>query len=523
METNNYIESWHNQLMTTYLQRKRNRRLDFFILVDDVHTGFMHNTARMAADIRRMGSKTREARKRMIAAEEINELPLEGVLMKNLKAHTMGEAALIQNTVENDHIEAATDSSDVLQSETPPEAGDRTNELSTSITSVRRQVLESHEDTYTEAISFIIERDFFPNLVKMKAQQNYFQAQQSGTLFDLQKASKALRDAQQPKKAEKKNQSINYYFEQESELEKRVNLDLSLDQFQTLYTSEDNASFAEILEKANQKAKEKNKWFFDKESNQLRITNGTQSVQLIEGPTGWKYKARNALMYYPEGKSESWIKEGDARGQPKAIDYKNTDITIPLTTQEDKPSSDIATQQGKVTPWTQLNQVDQHATSDASPALRGYQLVASTPALSPSRVGTPQMTWGSIEGTPMLVDGSATPGPKFSLPEISRREQLGMKLSEKASRAYRKKTSERVSKGTPRSGAGLMSPAAQHLLRKSQNSPHLQRTAFGDALRSAYGSSPLRTGSTVRRPGGTPTPVPLFRAGATPLAKNVKK
>lgn len=39
-------------------------------------------------------------------------------------------------------------------------------------------------------------------------------------------------------------------------------------------------------------------------------------------------------MYYPEGKSESWIKEDDARGQPKAIDYKNTDITIPLTTQE---------------------------------------------------------------------------------------------------------------------------------------------------------------------------------------------
>ena len=51
-------------------------------MVDDVHTGFMHNTARMAADIRRMGSKTREARKRMIAAEEINELPLEGILMK---------------------------------------------------------------------------------------------------------------------------------------------------------------------------------------------------------------------------------------------------------------------------------------------------------------------------------------------------------------------------------------------------------------------------------------------------------
>jgi hypothetical protein len=43
METNNYIEGWHNQLKTNYLQRKRNRRLDhlIFILVDD-HTHFMH-------------------------------------------------------------------------------------------------------------------------------------------------------------------------------------------------------------------------------------------------------------------------------------------------------------------------------------------------------------------------------------------------------------------------------------------------------------------------------------------------
>lgn len=71
--------------------------------------------------------------------------------------------------------------------------------------------------------------------------------------------------------------------------------------------------------------------------------------------------------------------------------------------------------------------------------------------------------------------------------------------------------------------AGLLSPAAQHLLRKSQNSPHLQKNAFGNALRSAYSSSPLRAGSSVRRPGATPTPVPLFRAGATPLGKDLKK
>ncbi|ORE07705.1 hypothetical protein BCV72DRAFT_304333 [Rhizopus microsporus var. microsporus] len=71
METSNYIESWYNQLKTNYSQRKRNRRLDrlIFILVDDVHTDFMHNAAKMAVNVGRMSSETREARKRMIAAK----------------------------------------------------------------------------------------------------------------------------------------------------------------------------------------------------------------------------------------------------------------------------------------------------------------------------------------------------------------------------------------------------------------------------------------------------------------------
>ncbi|KAG1171745.1 hypothetical protein G6F70_006360 [Rhizopus microsporus] len=204
METNNYIESWHNQLKMNYLQRKRNRRLDFliFILVDDVHANFMHNTARMIATIGRMSSETRKARKRMIAAEEINGLSLEDMVQKvyleegvcyivksfttevvynisteqgmmpacncidfqrnkrasnvdchdsnkrnatvylrhcleinsSLRVHTMGGTALIQNTVENNHIKAVTDSSDALQSEVPSDADDRTDELLTGIT-----------------------------------------------------------------------------------------------------------------------------------------------------------------------------------------------------------------------------------------------------------------------------------------------------------------------------------------------------------------------------------------------------
>ena len=61
----------------------------------------------------------------------------------SLRVHTMDETVLIQNTVENDHSEAATDSSDVLHSEVPSEARDRTDEVLTGLTNVCRQALES--------------------------------------------------------------------------------------------------------------------------------------------------------------------------------------------------------------------------------------------------------------------------------------------------------------------------------------------------------------------------------------------
>ncbi|KAI8973323.1 nuclear protein Es2-domain-containing protein [Mycotypha africana] len=403
------------------------------------------------------------------------------------------------------------------------------------------------EDTYTEAISLIIERDFFPVLAKLKATQQYHAAVENGSLADLTEAQAALQKLNQPASTipDRNHKVLNFYVEDESDIRKRVNLNLSLDQFQTLYTSEDNASFKEILDKANEKVRLNNKWFFDRESNRFTITNGEEGSKpkLIEAnekaPAGWKYQARNALMYYPQGESKSWIHDDkDARGAPKSISYENTHIPDDsLSFSKDNTASapsDTAVKRGTFTPWSQLNRKsnDEEGEGSTTPHIRGYNLVPSTPALSPSRAGTPDMTWGSIEGTPLLINnGSQTPAPQFSLPKISRREELGMKLSEKASKAYRKKTNEQQrllknSGGTPRLGAGMKSPAAQHLLRMSSVSSPLARSGFGQALRNSYrgNTSTLSKGfkspylgvnspSALRRAGKTPTP--LFRAGAT--------
>lgn len=142
---------------------------------------------------------------------------------------------------------------------------------------------------------------------------------------------------------------------------------------------------------------------------------------------------------------------------PKSIEHHNTHITtmdVTISNTAAQAPSDIAAKNGSLTPWSQMNGLGSDHSS-SSPNIRGYNLVDATPALSPDRVGTPQMTWGSIEGTPLLISGgSQTPGPQFSLPQVSKREELGMKLSEKASKAYRKKTGERQRnvQGTPRLG-----------------------------------------------------------------------
>ncbi|CEG64747.1 hypothetical protein RMATCC62417_01668 [Rhizopus microsporus] len=69
----------------------------------------------------------------------------------------MGETTLIQNIVENDHSEAVADSPNVLQSEVPSDAGDRTDEVLTNITNVCRHTLESRIQLTSENNSRLIQ------------------------------------------------------------------------------------------------------------------------------------------------------------------------------------------------------------------------------------------------------------------------------------------------------------------------------------------------------------------------------
>ncbi|KAH9082123.1 nuclear protein DGCR14 [Lactarius deliciosus] len=105
----------------------------------------------------------------------------------------------------------------------------------------RQTVLE--EDEYTAALSHIIARDFFPSLVHLDATNEYLDALES-------------RDPQLIGASVRNLESINAS-------RPRYDTDMSLDAFQARYTSEDNASFTEILDEENVRRRERYGWAWD--------------------------------------------------------------------------------------------------------------------------------------------------------------------------------------------------------------------------------------------------------------------
>ena len=172
-------------------------------------------------------------------------------------------------------------------------------------------------------------------------------------------------------------------------------------------------------------------------------------------------------------------------------------------------------------PLQLLRQIQEHesakaalASSLTSPKVGGWGFVPATPTLVPGPDASPFMTWGELDGTPLLLDPSATPSrtgtTTFKLPEITSREKVAQKLTEEASRTYRHKskiaklshTAARLhSPSGPASPFGrerMLSPAAHSLL-KAKNRSGLS----GDSqLRASYSSPQIKKAGQAH----TPTP-----------------
>lgn len=235
----------------------------------------------------------------------------------------------------------------------------------------RAKVLD--EDTYVSAIESIIERDYFPDLSKLRDRYEWLQATRTGDPVQIRDAQLKIMERRGKKvislnsdgkirtQTETPGSTFARNFTPFDEFDvnittpkvgvelsgegdcrddtDEVDVSMRLDEFLRKHTSEDNDSFSKILEKVNRKRKERYQFLLEgekRDNNNLiedvkkdRITDGYgTSYQPPSTLEGWKYTAKNLLMYHPADCGEAPLTEEEQavrlKGLTKEINKTNT-------------------------------------------------------------------------------------------------------------------------------------------------------------------------------------------------------
>lgn len=154
----------------------------------------------------------------------------------------------------------------------------------------RQTVLD--EDEYTDGISRIIARDFFPTLNHLTAANDYLSALESQDPSRINDTVRTWRELgptpvvrsgqmETPLRTPARNPS-----QTGSNKRRKVEDDMSLDEYQARFTSEDNASFTEILDDENRRRREKFKWAWEAQRKVMEgkmIEGANRERMLLEG------------------------------------------------------------------------------------------------------------------------------------------------------------------------------------------------------------------------------------------------
>ncbi|KAJ1093767.1 hypothetical protein NDU88_006859 [Pleurodeles waltl] len=412
------------------------------------------------------------------------------------------------------------------------------------------------EESYIESVQKIIQRDFFPDVEKLRAQNEYLDAEECGDLEKMRQIAikfgsslgKISRDSPapyvtpatfetpetelgSPSLMNKLRSGNKVVTDGDAEKDENKASLPGLDDFLAKHTSEDNASFEQIMDVAEEREKMRNSWLHEAEEESLQKHQENMALPSAErqaiqstqaGVDTWRYQAKNCLMYYPAGVPDL----DDVFKKPRDVIHRNTrflkdPFSQALSKSQLQQAAALNAQykQGKVGPdGKELIPQD-------SPKVQGYGFVG-TPSPIPGVEDSPLMTWGEIESTPFRLDGSETPyvdkspGPAFKILEPGRRERLGLKMANEAAAKNRAKKQEalrRVTENlaslTPKGLSPALSPALQRLVNRTASK-------YTDkALRASYTPSPAHPGTP-----GSKTPTGrLHTPTVTPSPRNATR
>ena len=411
------------------------------------------------------------------------------------------------------------------------------------------------EDDYTSALSDIIARDYFPGLLETQAQEEYLTALESNNEAWIAEAGQKLRETMTPLPAGKSRRiARNTRFDTPSATPRpraadtpqgytgsetplsttgneaseaatqRPSVDtsaLSLSAFQAKYTSEDNASFNDLLDERNAVRRQKHAYLWSpdqripskgliahrvreqrllKEAEEnpadtkalVPLTTGAIASRPAQPGSWTSTRPDNTFMFHASSIDEDGLPttfetlEASSKAGPRHVVHANTRFQ-PVEYVDDP---------GPVPPSPSLNTTiiarrdAARASSNApstmgpgseTPRVNGYSFVDED---EPSAALPPQPSLPSYRDLLAGQAGDGMPNP-FKISSMRKREDLHHRLVEQDAAKKRTKERETIPNGssvpsTPIGGktplhSGNMTPAARKLMEKLGRTPVRQK------------------------------------------------
>ncbi len=394
---------------------------------------------------------------------------------------------------------------------------------------IKRPAKVLDEDDYTEALSHIIARDFFPGLLETQSKQEYLDALDSHDHEWIADAGRKLKEVMTPgpdgrilrgrrgtsitpttglfgrggktPKAWQGDTPMSVVSTASTTTSAKpekpeIDTNLSLGAFQQKYTSEDNESFYKLLDKQNQKKAEKHAWMWagNKIPSSRQIAHRKRERLLAANKASEEAEnGRQLALIEPkdtrQAMPDTWIARPDNNFMFLPGSIEDTHQTVAQKAEE----TSIAPHKAVVYDNTRLSSSNSTYANEAaeppSPSLSAVrEAIAGKPRPTASEASfsgavTPRVNgYAYVDSDPspppystssILGSGDSTSNP-FKLRESSKREALHHRMVDKVAKGKRvtgKRESELktpVPKFTssPRIAKGGMTPAAQKLMGK---------------------------------------------------------